>query len=263
MKYLKLFLYSALAIISVSVIRCIQLMILTDAKTGFFVDGMESLGIALSVITVVIIAISSVLALASKKTEVYPIPDRSIVLGIVSLLAGIANLIEPVFSTNVFYTVPSWLIALRLIAVFLTGLIFCWFGISHILDLNPHYSLSVIFVIAWIVRLMSTFISFTGMSNISENLYDVLMLITMLLFFLTHSKALCGIKKKCHTQRILAIGFPAVLCTIASAIPNIAMFFAKGTNAHYPTDNPVTAIFTALYVAVYLVKICIDSSVKE
>ena len=264
MKYLKLFLYSGLSVVCISVIRCIQLMLLTNVKTGFFINGMETLGILLSVITFIIIILSSVLAISAKKADVYPIPDRSKVLGVFSLLAGVANLIEPIFNAGSFYAVPSLLIALRLITIFLTGLVFCWFGLSHLLDLNPHYNFSVVFVISWVLRLMTTFISFTGMSNITENLYDILMLITMLLFFLTHSKALCGIKKKHHIQRILAIGFPAILCTIASSVPNIVLYLSKGAeNAHSPIDNPITAIFTAAYVAVYLVKICIESTLND
>lgn len=264
MKYLKLFLYAGLSVVCISVIRCIQLMLLTNIETGFFISGMETLGIILSVITFVIIALSSVLAFTSKKADVYPIPERSNVLGAFSLLAGIANLIEPIFNASAFHGVPPLLIALRLITLFLTGLVFCWFGLSHLLDLNPHYNFSVLFVVAWILRLMTTFISFTGMSNISENIYDILMLITMLLFFLTHSKALCGIKKKHHIQRLLAIGFPAILCTVASAIPNIVLYLSKGPqNAHSPIDNPISAIFVAAYVAAYLVKICIESTIKE
>lgn len=250
-----------MALISVVIVRFIQLFFLTDFETGFFLKGMESIGTALSVFTVVIIALSSVIALTSKPEKIFLIPNRSIVLGCTALLAGIANICEPIFwSGGLSDATPPWLLALRFTMIISAGGVLCWFGFAHILNLEPHYSLSVVLVIAWIARLMSTFISFTGMSNISENLYDVLMLIMMLLFFLAQGKALCDIPIKKKSIKLLAIGIPAVLCTAASALPGLLIsLLGKENLAHHPIDHPIVASLTALYVAVYLVNICIDS----
>lgn len=250
-----------MALISVIVVRFIQLFFLTDFKTGFFLKGMESIGTALSVFTVVIIALSSILVLTSKPEKILLIPNRSIVLGCTALLAGIANMCEPIFwSGGLSEATPPWLVALRFIMIISAGGVLCWFGFAHILDLEPNYALSTVLVIAWVVRLMSTFISFTGMSNISENLYDVLMLIMMLLFFLAQGKALCDIRVKNQNIKLLAIGIPAVLCTATSALPGMIMaLLGKENLPHNPIDHPIVASLTAVYVAVYLVNICIDS----
>lgn len=262
MKYLKLHIYAAMALISVVIVRCIQLIFLTDFETGFFMQGMESIGTALSVFIALIIALSSALSLTSKQEKMFIIPNRSIVLGCVALLAGIANICEPIFfSGGLSDATPPWLLALRFIMIISAGGVLCWFGFAHLFNLEPNYNLSVILVIAWVIRLMSTFISFTGMSNISENLYDVLMLIMMLLFFLFQGKALCGIRKKNQGRKLLAIGIPAVLCTAASALPGLIIsILGKENLIHHPIDHPIVASLTALYVAVYLVNICIDSA---
>lgn len=257
MKYVKLFIFSAAALVSAVILRCLQLIFLTDPQSGFFISGSEGLGNSLSVITVLLIALTGAMALFAKPESIRTRPVPSPVLGCAALLAGISHFMEPFLNGISMPSVPGWMAVLRLLMILAAGGVFCWFGIAHLMDLDPRYPLSLVLIVSWVVRLMSTFISFTGMSNISENLYDVLMLILTLAFFLTQGKSLCGISQKHQPTLLLATGLSAVLCTAVSALPGMIVSFTSNTElAHIPTDNPISAIFTALYIGVYLVNLC-------
>lgn len=259
MKYAKLFIFSAAAMVSSVVLRCLQLVFLTDPKSGFFVSGSEGLGNALSVITILLIALTCGMALFAKPEAIRTQPTPSPILGCAALLAGISHLMEPFLNGISMPSVPTWMTLLRLLMILAAGGVFCWFGVAHLMNLDPRYPLCLVLILSWIVRLMSTFISFTGMSNISENLYDVLMLILTLAFFLIQGKTLCGVSRKRHPTLLLALGLAAVLCTAVSALPGMIVSFTSNTElTHIPTDNPISAIFTALYICVYLVNLCRD-----
>lgn len=257
MKHLKVFIFSGFALVSVVALRLIQLIFLTDSKTGFFKSGMEGIGTALMIFSVVLIAVSALLVLLFKKEKINPVPKQSTLLGCAAIFAGIAHLTEPVIYKADLSSVPDILMGLRLIMLIAAGGVFCLFGLTVILNLKPRFGLTTVLIIAWVVRLMSTFISFTGMSNISENLYDVLMLVMSLIFMLYFGKAICGLSKDEYQLKVIISGVSAVLFTAASALPAVILSFTNSAAiTHAPIDSPVTGLFTAFFIAVYLINIC-------
>lgn len=257
MKHLKIFIFAAFALVSGVTLRTIQLLFLTDSKTGFYKNGMEGLGTTLMVILISVIAIASLLVFLFNKNEVSVKPSSSALLGCAALFAGIANLVEPFLNEVSFSTVPPFLLGLRLIMILASGAVLFWFGIAILFGKNMRPALSIILIVAYVVRLMSSFICFTGMSNISENVYDVLMLISTLVFFLFFGKGVCGISKSTTNRKLIAVGIAAVLFTAVSSIPCLLAYFASNFELiHVPTDNPITGLFMAFFISVYLVNIC-------
>lgn len=256
MKYQRLFVFSFFSLISVVAIRCIQLIFLTDITTGFFKTGLEGMGTALTVFLVALIALSTMMIFLSKKEKIDPIPSPSYFLGGTLILAGLAHIIEPLLGTEALTTVPEILLKLRLIMLPVAGIVFIYFGLAVILEKNPHFGLSVFLVLSLVIRLMTSFISFTGMSNISENMFDVLMLIFTLIFILIFGKAICGISRSTSYRRLIAVGITAMLFTAASSLPSIIVSLFGVTVNHTPIDSPVTGIFTALFIIAYLLNIC-------
>ena len=257
MKHQRLFVFSLFSLISIIIIRCIQLIFLTDNKTGFFTAGLEGIGTALTVLLVALIGLSAVMVFLNKKEKIDPIPSPSYFLGGSLIFAGLAHIIEPLLGTEGLATVPQILLTLRLIMLPVAGAVFIYFGLAVILEKNPHFGLSVLIVLSLVIRLMTSFISFTGMSNISENMFDVLMLISTLVFILFFSKAVCGISRSNNYRRLIAFGVTAVLFTAASSLPTIIVsLFGGNSLSHTPVDSPVTGVFTALFITAYLFNIC-------
>ena len=257
MKHFKIFIFSAFALVSAVTLRTIQLLFLTDSKTGFYKQGMEGVGTALMVLVIAVIAAASTLVFLFKKESLSPTPTSSALLGCAALFAGIANAAEPFLNSISLSSVPTALLGLRTVLIIASGAVFCWYGLAILFRAELHASLSLVLVVTWVVRLMSSFICFTGMSNISENLYDVLMLISTLIFLLFFGKAVCKISKSQTHRKLFASGVAAVLFTSASSVPCLIAYFAGDyAFVHTPVDNPITGIFMAFFISVYLVEIC-------
>lgn len=257
LKHQRLFVFSAFSLISVVIIRTIQLMFLTDNKTGFFITGLEGIGTALTVLAVLLIVLSGMMIFLGKKEKIDPVPTPSYLVGGTAILAGVAHIIEPLLGTEGLISVPQILLTLRLLLLPIAGAVFIYFGLSIILEKNPHFGLSVFLVLCLVIRLMTSFIGLTGMSNISENMFDVLMLVSTLIFILFFSKAICGLSRSTGYRRLIAVGVTAVLFTAASSLPTIIVSVIMGVNlSHTPIDSPITGIFTALFIACYLINIC-------
>lgn len=257
MKNLKVFIFSAFALVSAVALRTIQLLFFTDSKTGFYKEGLEVVGTTLMVILVAVIAIASLLIFLFEKKKVNPAPSSSALLGCAALFAGIANFAEPFLGEVSLSSVPPTLLGLRMVLIFASGAVLCWFGIAILFDAKLHPALSIVLIVTWVVRLMSSFICFTRMSNISENLYDVLMLISTLVFMLIFGKAICGFSTSETNRKLIASGIAAVLFTAASSIPCIIAYLTSDfAFIHIPVDSPITGLFTAFFIAVYLIDIC-------
>ncbi len=263
MKHLGLLIFSGISFFLIIAARCVQLLFLTDSNNGFFIDGYEGIGAAITVFTAVLTIICAFSIFFFKKEKIDPIPASSIPLGCAAILLGVSNIIEPFINKIEIVAIPTVILTLRFIFIILSGIVFIMFGFSVILEKNPKFELSVIWVISWVLRLMTTFIGFSGMSNISENLYDVLMLVASLIFMLFFSKAICGILKSTHYRKLIATGISAVLFTASSAIPClITTLFINTKFIHTPIDSPVTGIFTSLFIFLYLLNICkVDKAV--
>ncbi len=257
MKHIKIFIFSAFALVSAVTVRTIQLLFLTDSKTGFYKEGMEGVGTALMALLIGVIAVASTLVFLFDKEKLSPVPSSSVLLGAAAIFVGIANIAEPFLNEISFSSVPPILLGLRTIMIIAAGAVFCWYGLAILFNAKLHASLSIILVITWVVRLMSSFVCFTGMSNISENLYDVLMLISTLVFLLLFGKAVCKISKSDTNRKLFSVGIAAVLFTAASSIPCIIAYLASDfAFIHIPVDSPITGLFMAFFIAVYLLDIC-------
>jgi hypothetical protein len=263
LKNTKIFVFSAFALISAVILRTIQLLFLTDSVTGFYKEGLEALGTSLMVVIVLVIAISSFLIFLFEKQKVSAMPSNSILLGCSALFAGLANLFEIFFNQASLSTVPAFLLGLRVILILASAVVLCWFGISILFGKSIRPAFSIVLVVTWVIRLMSSFICFTGMSNISENLYDVLMLISTLVFFLFFGKAICKISNSSTNRGVIATGIAAVLFTAVSSIPCLIAYMAGDfAFVHVPIDSPVTGLFMTFFISVYLVDICKIKSEK-
>lgn len=257
MKHIKIFVFSAFALVSAITVRTIQLLFLTDSKTGFYKEGMETIGTALMVLLIAVIAVASTLIFMFNKEKISPKPSSSALLGCAALFAGIANVAEPFLNEISLSTVPTLLLGFRTVIIIAAGAVLCWYGLAILFGAKLHASLSIILVIAWVIRLMSSFICFTRMSNISENLYDVLMLISTLVFLLLFGKSVCRISQSETNRKLIAAGIAAVLFTAASSVPCIIAYLASDfAFIHIPVDSPITGLFMAFFIAVYLVDIC-------
>lgn len=255
MKNIKIFVFSSFALISTIIIRTIQLLFLTDFKTGFYKEGMETLGSGLMVFLVVTIALASSLIFISKSQNLKAKPTSTL-LGASMLFAGLANIAEPFLGSSLLSAVPVSFLGLRTVLIILSGVVFCYFAISMLTERKAKPAFSIVLIVSWVVRLMTSFICFSKMSNISENIYEVLMLVFTLIFLHLFGKTICDISASRTNKNLFASGIAAVLFSAASSIPYIISHFIDGIKlTHAPVDSPISGLFMAFFISVYLVEI--------
>ena len=256
MKNIKFFIYGIIAIISVTILRCFQIGNLINPENGFFLDGYEGLGTLLTSAVILIVAVGAVLGLFTQTKDISTSPKPNSILGGAALLVGVAQLSEPFTLFVALYEIPPVIHILRLVFIGLSGLYFCYFGVMNLLGNRPNPCLSLIAVVSTILRLITAFMSFTGMANVSDNVYDILALTTTLFFMLFYSKSLVGIEFKSGKTAIFTSGITAVLLNTAAVLPRIIMTVMGAKQyAHIQVDNTVSVVFLTVYIAVYLVVI--------
>ena len=256
MKNINFFIYGLVAIISVTILRCFQIGNLINPENGFFLDGYEGLGALLTSVVVLIVAVGTVLGLFTNTKDISTSPKPNSILGGAALLVGVSQLSEPFTLFAASYEISPIIYILKLAFIGLSGLYFCYFGVMNILGIRPKPHLSLIAVVSTILRLIAAFMSFTGMANISDNVYDLLALTATLLFMLFYSKSLVGIEFKSGKTAVFMSGITAVLLNTAAVLPRIIMTMVGAKQyAHIQVDSNISVIFLTLYIAVYLVVI--------
>ena len=245
-----LFCLAALALIIV--LRTIELVNVVDNTSGFFVDGQERVGYILSAVTLIIICGVSLFSIAFK-SETTDIPKPSLFLGCAELMLGAALICEPFFGAVLPSVLPQLLVVLRQFSIILTGLVFIYFGISMLLTKLPRYEFLLVAIASWLLRLLVTFMCYTSMADITSNNFEILMIITILLFLTYHIKSLLrigGDKYKTISRVFSSAAF--FMTGVCSLPPIIATVFFNYTRMQYSTDSVITNLFLMIYIFTYM-----------
>lgn len=256
LKNIKLYIFCAVSLICIVAARFIQIVFLTDTKTGFFIEGLESTGTLLSAFVIIVIAAAAALSLIFKSSKEFKYPGYSAFMGFSSLICGLAQIAEPFFTKSPALLTAGALVAVRDVFIVISGAMFCYLAYCLFTGVNAKNITFAVFVISWVLRLLVTFISFTRMSNISDNIYDVIMLVFTLSFFLLQGKLVCNIKVKNSVKAIRAVGIAAIASTAAAAVPSEIVILSGIKNYERTSlESPITGIFTAVYIAACLFNI--------
>ena len=252
----KFFILLTISTITSVVLRYVQVIFLTDAKTGFFSQNFGAIGHIFTAFIILSTAFCGVFGGLIDTKKLNPIPLNSLFFGISSFLLG-ATLILEAFTKNIaLLNLPLVLSFLRTIFIFCSGAVYCYVGVCVLSKKSCDFRVLTISVIAWVLKIMTAFICFSGMSNISDNLYDLLALCVTLLFLLVQSKALCDINKEKNNKVIFPLGAVSVIILATSVFPRlIAAIFNNFDFAHKGIDSLFVSIFMVVYIISYLLNI--------
>ncbi len=245
----KFYIFSLTSFISVIILRCIQILFLIEPKTGFFKYELETLGTITTFLVIAVSVFTAFLGFIHKDITVKNLNRYSSFVGACAIFMGIAHLVEPFTTALDSSAVPLYMRILKIFFIILTGFVLVYFGFCRLTRRHFAPALFVVPIFTWVIRLMSTFISFNGMSYISENLFDILMLCSVLLFMLFYGKSMCRIRQKYCSRLTLAFGIAAVFFTSASVIPSTIISLTGSMTLYHTTlDNHSTCIFTAVFI---------------
>lgn len=260
MKNIQATVFFVFAVVCAVITRMIQILFLINPHTGFSNAGCGTLNALLTAFIVALCVIVAILLLLKKQNISTGKRQRSFFLFISSLLIAVAQLTEPFIGPARIYNIPSALWSLRLIFIFASGFVFAYFAVAEILLLPLRQKLFVIPVISFVLRLMCTFISYTEMSNISDNFLDIATLICILLFLVYYAKISCNIAETKHYKYVQIFGLSAIILCFTTTLPRIIInFFATNFYPHSSIDSVMTLLIMPVYIISCLVNLSKNS----
>lgn len=242
--------------------RFIQLFSLIDPTTGFFLDDQMQFN---TFITAVLISVPVLFLLLSYFKNDYKksFSFQSTGSGIVSLLFGFVFLIESAYiaiSGQLFtlsnengYFVFSFQSFLYMLLCIFSALCFCMQAIGCFSGEKKGRFLMIFPVIAWIYRLISSFISFSGIANISENIIEIFMLCSSLIFLLAQGKVINEIDCKKNIRTATAFGLvSACLCAVSTFPRYILLILGRTDLLHEGKIGSILDAGLFIYILCFL-----------
>ena len=260
MKHKFIVTYFILALSTLSVARVFQILFLLEPTTGFYKAEYSSAHVLYIAFFICVIIVLGAFAFSSRRMPTHaPKVDRflsviSFVVAISFAVSSAVDLVNGLSSTKMLSALFS------LLAV----IFFVLYGLSGISNIKvPPVVVLFVFPV-WGFRLVSSFISFTGMANISENIYDILMLCVNLFFFVTMAKILCGVYVIKNIRHIFQVGLIAsLLCIICSAPRYFVVLIGQQDMLHESTTLDISVLATGLFIAAFTLKLYSRSNLPK
>ena len=242
--------------------RFIQLSGMTDPFTGFFYENFSGINIFMTVFFTALMLLLFVSTFTFKDYSDNNL-RKSPLMTAASFVMALALLIE-LGSKMVSFDFSAFNL-IYFVLLLLSAAVFCINGISNISDIKVNSGLMMIFpLILWIFRLISSFISFTGMANISENVITIIMICASMVFLLSQGKLAGGIISAKNTKLAVSFGMISANLCLISTLPRYILYLIDKTKLHEGAVGSFTDLALAFY-AICFIYICLsnDNKIKE
>lgn len=202
----------------VLVTHIISLLFMTETNTGFFKPEYASFRIVFGVLAFVLCC--GLFFLGKNKPQDIKTPvEFSRPLSIISILTAIGFLFGNAVSSLGQLTTSS---LIKMAMALIVTIFFLVFGLCGIFKLNPPKFLTVLTLPYFVYNLILVFARNSGMSVISENAYEIILLCAVLLFFSYMAKFICGVEREKNLSALVPVGYIAALfsftCTVSRYI---------------------------------------------
>lgn len=234
------------------VIRILQLLYMIEPATGFFKPEFASIGTGIG-IGLGILALLFLIFSIFRNNEIRYIPKRSVSLSVLSFALAATQLAE-IFSFVSGSEKFTPAAALGVLFLLGSAAFFILLGVSRVTNFSLPAAFSLFPVFLWVYQLITSFMHYTGIANISENLFDVAMLCFTLLFLLNQAKMCCGVGESKSVRWALGSGLTAALFCAVTTLPRYAVILLNHRNVLHESTmpSPVNAAML-LYIVVFLV----------
>ncbi len=237
-------------------LRTLQLLSLTEASTGFGKLGApySGLNIAIYIITVLIAAaIFTVTSFFSKRQPVSA-PDMSLSpsLSICCFTMAVFHLLQLGRYMLAGGEITTTFGALYLILLVLSAVFYIFYGVSGFNPIKFPKALTVAPLLLCGYNLISAFIGYTGMANISDSVYECIFLCLCLFFFLLHGKILSAVEIRRSSRMIFPVALLTALFGVLTALaPLFTALLGGAALLHTSPADTITAIIPTLYILIF------------
>ncbi len=234
------------------ILRTVQLLHFIDFNTGFY-QGPQSWMIALNVVLVIALIVCLVVTMVDRNKYYYSISKgKNLLIGLAALVMGMAFICYGV--TDILNQITgleshSFLAILQLILKIASGFSMFYLALT---PARPNRTTDLIHLVPCIwaaVTLVAMFLKHTMVITVSENLYNLLRMMAILMFFLCSAKYYCGCNDN-RTGRWMI--FSGMLTFILSSITTIPLLIAHFTGHGYLIGHVIESSFLDLVLMIYI-----------
>lgn len=211
-------------------LRVYQVLELINPTTGFFPEGDFTLPLLLSLLAVFVLVLIVMCGFCKNVPNEYRI-QKNIFAGVTACLAG-ALLLTDAASQLVHFVLAKGnfqMLAVSIASVLAGAALItigvCTFLGKNIFDRVPLFSL--VTSLWCCVRLVTTFLNYTNYATTSNNMFDILGIVFLLLFFFTQAKLFAGLGDDKIVKRLFLFGLSAIVFVFVFNLPVILQDFLR------------------------------------
>lgn len=266
---------AAISLCALLPLRVYQVTALIDPETGFFKESSITIPLFYILCGVVVAAVALLSFLNDKANRTRDINNKSVPLGILSVLTAISVIFDSVYQmaefirlnaeysplsdlTKMQYLSKSGAMMMLAQAVFgvFTAFVFCIYTFFCFGKKSRFRGFSVLSVapVAWaICRIIVRFVRKISFVNVSDLLLELFMLVFLILFLLSFAQVVAKVTPEITAWRLYGCGIPAALLCFLTAVPRLFLIIIGHSDslvADYgfsPCD-----LVLALFVPVFL-----------
>lgn len=212
--------------------RLAELFLLADHETGLYTDSMRAISFAVTAVLVAAAALIMLFCKTDPRSCYIGRPVYSPVASVAGCLAGAWLLVQSVMlllqkNQEQPEAVQVQNFLLRVVMPFCgiaASAVLFMAAYGYFVGTNRLASLRFLTLLPplWgCVCLVSSFILYTSVVEITENVYDTFSMIFVLLFLFSQAKLLAGYEEGRSTRNLILYGMLAVLVTMSASLPSI------------------------------------------
>ncbi len=233
-------------------IRVFQQFYMLDPVTGFYLDGLGGVGTIVTATCLALIPVMVFVVWLSKPGEVAA-PKRSISVGVAASIAAICLVVSGVVGVISAKTTPDTVVS---VLAFLTAATFGWQAYCSFVGEKYIGALSLVGIVYGLLRLIITFMGYTGEVTVTDTIFNVATMSLLLLFLYSNGKILCGVSGKFTPILFYAYGLSAVFFCADSFIANAVMLltdtnFRMHGDGHFDMSYLGFAVYMVIAVFAY------------
>lgn len=241
-------------------LRLLQLLALTDAATGFGKLGSPYFGLNITVYLVTFIMALAIFFVSFYLSKRQPAaaPDMSLSpsLSVFCFIMTVFHMLRIGKFLLMGGEITSSSGAIFTVLQLLSALFYVLYGVSGFSPIKFPRVLTIIPILTCGYDLVSAFLGYTGMANISDNVYECLFLSISLFFFLLHGKIISSVTIRRSSRIILPTALLAVFFGIIASLPPImTALLGSPSLLHSSPLNSLPEIFPTTYIFVFTINL--------
>lgn len=232
--------------------RVILVRSYTDPLTGFYTGAYTSAVLALNLILVVGALILLVpLFIPKQAVPTVSLPQQNTALGVLSGLGALALLAASVGQfASLVTTNTSGGLFLDALFTIAAAAYFAVQARALFSGRRPH-AMAVLLPVVWAtVHLVVSWMHYTTVTNVPNQLFDVLKMVAFMLFWYYHARLMSGVSNGREYRGVLSFGLLAVCFGLLSAVPPLLVRLSDGTTASFSMTDSLATVVLCLYILV-------------